>query len=397
MKYDFEHTNGTRYGTGSGKWQAIEDTLHSRPQDIVPLSVADMEFKTAPEIVNGVKDALENTVLGYYQPTPAYYKAVGDWMKNRHHWQIKPEWIVNTDGIVRAFHVAVRAYTKPGEGVILMTPVYYPMYHAIQYNQRQLVENPLIDAGDHYEIDWADFEQKCQDPNVTMFLMCSPHNPGSRLWTKAEQEKIFAICQANHVLVVVDEIHNDLVMPGHQHVMFPTISKAAEQNCVVMTAPSKTFNLAGFQTSNIIIPNETLRQQFLAILYQGTPGPNCNYLGYKACYYAYTQGAAWLDQCLQVIQHNYQLVADFMQQNFPQIKVFKLEASYLLWMNWNGLNLDYKELQRINQQEAKLFFDEGAMFGKAAQGFERWNLAEPTHYVEEALQRMKQTYAKYVD
>lgn len=395
-KYDFVNTNGTRYDTGSQKWQEVEDALHAKPKDIVPFSVADMEFKTAPEIVKGVRDALENTVLGYYNPNHKWLQATCDWMKKRHNWDAKPEWIVNTDGVIHAFFTCVRAYTKPGDKVILMTPIYYPMYSAITRNHRQIIENPLIDAGDHFEIDWDNFEKDAEDPKTTMFLMCSPHNPGTRLWTKDEQKRMYDICSKNGVQICVDEIHNDLVMPGYHHVMLPTISKEIENNVVVMTAPSKSFNLAGFQTSNIFIPNPDLRKKFLEVLGTEYTNPKCNYLGYVACYNAYTKCADWLDQCIKVIDHNRQIVTDFLHENFPQIKVYRMEATYLLWMNWKGLGLDYKELKRINQQEAKLFFDEGAAFGKAGQGFERWNLAEPTKYVEEGLERMKQAYSKYV-
>ncbi len=395
MKYDFE-TVHDRYDDGSIKWLEVEDTLGKRPKDVVPFTVADMEFPTCPDIVSGVKNVLDNQVIGYNNPTPRYYDAVLGWMRDHHNWNAKKEWIVNTDGIVHAFHLAVKAFTKPGEGVMLMTPVYYPMYHAIRINNRKLVESPLIDAGDHFEIDCDDFEKKAKDPNTKLFIFCSPHNPGTRLWTKEEQERIAKICLENNVIVCADEIHNDLVMPGYKHVMYPTISKEAEQNSIIMTAPSKAFNLAGFQTSNIFIPNEKLRQKFLDVMHTDQAVYRCNYLGYVACYLAYTQGAEWLNQCIHVIDHNRQVVTDFMHENFPQIKIYRMEATYLLWMNWKGLDIPADKLKEINRKEAGLFFDEGPTFGKAGEGFERWNLAAPTWVVKAGLERMKKAYSKYL-
>ena len=196
--------------------------------------------------------------------------------------------------------------------------------------------------------------------------------------------------------MVSDEIHFDLIMPGHEHIVYASLSKEVEQNCIVCTAPSKTFNLAGLQTSNIFVPNPELREHYLKCLKQTNPNPKCNVLGYVACQAAYEHCSDWLDECNAVIDTNHKLVVDFLAKEFPQIQVIDLEATYLLWMDWRGLGIDYKELERINHEDAKLFFDEGYVFGAQGEGFERWNLACPTHYVEEALQRMKATYSKYV-
>ena len=395
MKYDFT-TVYKRYGCGSGKWDEMQRENSNVGEDVIPFSVADMEFVEAPEIVEGLKAFLDTTVLGYANATDSYKEAVCAWMKKRHNWDAKPEWILPSHGVVDAFFSAIKCYTNEGDGVMLLTPVYYPMYIGIKVNNRVLVDCPLVERGDTYEIDFEDFEKKAKDPNTKLFILCSPHNPCGRVWTKEELERIGRICNENHVLVVDDEIHHDLIMPGHTHYVYAALSTEMEQNCLVLTAPSKTFNLAGLQTSNIFVPNEALRREMEAFLKRGSANPKCNILGYKACEIAYSSCGEWLDECIQVIDENRRVITEFMAENFPQIRVCELQATYLLWMDWNGLGLDYKELERINRQEAGLFFDEGYIFGAQGEGFERWNLACPTSYVVAALKRMKEAYGKYV-
>lgn len=395
MSYNFKTVNN-RFGTGSKKWNELVAHGVKPEENIIPFSVADMEFETAPEIKEALKEKIDNSVLGYENPTPAYLNAVCSWMKTRHNWDAKPEWILPEHGVVDAFFHCVKFFTKPGDGVLLMTPVYYPMYHAVLDNDRKLVDSPLLRCGDHYEIDFADFEKKAADENTKLCILCSPQNPCGRVWTREELQKVADICLKHHVLVVSDEIHFDLIMPGHEHIVYASLSKEVEQNCIVCTAPSKTFNLAGLQTSNIFVPNPELREHYLKCLKQTNPNPKCNVLGYVACQAAYEHCADWLDECNTVIDTNRKLVVNFLAKEFPQIQVIDLEATYLLWLDWRGLGIDYKELERINHEEAKLFFDEGYVFGAQGEGFERWNLACPTRYVEEALQRMKAAYSKYV-
>lgn len=395
MAYNFE-TVGKRYHTGSRKWNELLASGVREDEDIIPFSVADMEFETAPEIVTAIKEEVEHYVLGYANPTREYLDTVCRWMRERHGWDARPEWILPEHGIVDAFFNAVKIFTQPGEGVMLMTPVYYPMYRAVNDNSRVLVDCPLVYKGDRYEIDFADFERKATDENTKLLILCSPHNPIGRVWRRDELEHIAEICLKHHVLVLSDEIHFDLVMPGHKHIVYASLSEEAANNCIVCTAPSKTFNLAGLQTSNIFVPNPALREQYMAGLKRGNPNPKCNILGYRACEAAYKHSAPWLEQAIRVIDTNRKLVADFMAREFPQVQVIDLEATYLLWMNWRGLGLDSRELERINHQEARLFFDEGYIFGAQGDGFERWNLACPTRYIREALERMKTAYKKYV-
>lgn len=394
MKYNFA-TTVPRYGVGSSKWDDLQAMWPDAGEDVIPFSMADMEFVLAPEIKEGLKEFIDKTILGYACATNHYQKAVCDWQKSRNKWDAKPEWILLTHGVVDAFFEAVKCYTNEGDGIILFTPVYYPMYNAINRNKRVLRDCPLVKRGKTYDIDFALLEKYAKEPATKLLILCSPHNPCGRVWTKKELERIGKICNANGVLVISDEIHSDLLMPGYCHTVYAALGKEYEQHCVIMTAPSKTFNLAGLQTSNIFIPNEKLRQKFYAQQQTGVNVPRLNSLGYVACEIAYTQCDTWLEECLKVINTNKELVVNFLAQHFPQIEVCELQATYLLWMNWRGLGLSYKELERINRQEAKLFFDEGYVFGEPGQGFERWNLACPTKYVEAALQRMIKAYAKY--
>ena len=391
MQYDFE-TVRKRFGTGSFKWDEMIKNGVNESEDIIPFSVAEMEFVTAPEIVEAIKCELDSSIMGYAGPTAEYLETVCEWMRTRHKWNAKPEWILPSHGVVDAFFTAVRAFTDEGDGVILNTPVYYPMYEAVVSQGRRLVDNPLINRGTRYEIDFEDFERKASDPDTKLLILCSPHNPCGRVWTREELLKIGEICLKNDVIVISDEIHFDLVMPGHEHTVFASINDGFANNCVVCTAPSKTFNIAGLQTSNIFIPNPELREKFLRSLMLSNPHPKCNILGYCASGAAYKFCASWLDGALRVIDTNRKLICGFIAREIPKIKVHELEGTYLLWLDFNGLGHDYKELERINHG-AKLFFDEGYIFGKRGEGFERWNIACPTRYIEDALHRLKKFYS----
>jgi len=394
MQYNFTSIT-PRYGTGSNKWTEIQDALPGFQGDILPFSVADMEFETAPEIRAGLKEYIDRYVLGYANPTEEFKSSVCGWMKRRHNWEIQPDWIISSHGIIKAFFTAVRAYTKPGEGVMLMTPVYYPMYAAIEKNQRLLVDTQLVNHDGRYEIDWADFEAKAKDPNTKLLILCSPHNPSGRVWTREELERIGRICIDNGVVICSDEIHFDIIMPGFHHIVFASISEEFAQHSVICTAPSKTFNLAGLQTSSIIIPNQRLRETFYSVELTECTNPKCNILGYEANRIAYEQCEGWLEEALKVIDTNRRMVEDFMKKEFPMVRITPLEGTYLLWMDFNAMNIDCMELAWVLREKAQMFFDDGYIFGDSGRGFERWNLACPTRYIAEGLARMKTALAPY--
>lgn len=387
--YDFE-TVRPRRGMGSFKWDEMTK-VPSMPEDIIPFSLADMELLNPPEIIEGLKAFLDRTVLGYAMPTEEYKRTVKDWMLRRHGWSIETEWLKDAPGVINAFFTAVKAFTEEGDGVMLMTPVYYPMYYAIQRNNRVLVDNKLVINGDRYEIDFDDFERKAKDPNTKLLILCSPHNPTGRVWTPEELTRIGRICVDNGVLIVADEIHHDLIMPGYRHTVFASLSDEFAQHSITCTAPSKSFNLAGMQTSNIVIPNKAIRDVYWKEVLTTEGNPKCNILGMEACRLAYEHCGNWLDQLISLVDTNRKIIVDFLNSELPEIKVFRLEGTYLLWMDFNGLGIECRELARILREEANLFFDEGFIFGRQGEGFERWNLACPTKYIEEALARLKRT------
>jgi aminotransferase/cystathionine beta-lyase len=389
--YDFT-TLVDRSGMASAKWLAMRRANPAVPDDIPPFSVADLDLKMAPEIIEGLKDFLDDAVLGYTAPPAEFVQAVIDWMQRRHGWTVAPDWIVQSPGVVPAFHTAIRALTEPGDGVITQTPAYYPFYNAIERNQRRLVRNPLVLRDGHFKIDFEQLRRIAADPANKLLLFCSPHNPTGRVWTREELREIADIVLANDLVLISDEIHFDLVLPGHRHTVVATLGEDIAQRALVCTAPSKTFNLAGMGASNIVIPNADLRARFDAEQQAGG-FIFLTTLGYKACELAYTRGEPWLAGLLQLIQRNHQLVKRFMAERIPEIVVFDLEGTYLQWMDFRGLGKSADELQTIHEQQALVFFDEGTVFGEEGAGFERMNLATPTTAVQDALERLARCYA----
>lgn len=388
MKYDFENVID-RSNLGSSKWSGMKKANPDVPDGIVPFSVADMELKNAPEIIEGLRDYLnvDKMSLGYTSPTESYNEAVKAWMKRRHNWDVDMQWNVLSPGVVAAIFHAVCAFTEPDDGVILFSPVYYPFKMSIELNKRTLVDVPLVDQGLHYEIDWESFEAAAKDPVNKVLLFCSPHNPVGRVWTSAELKRISEICLENNILMLSDEIHNDLIMPGYKHTVYATISEEAAQSCVIFTAPSKSFNLAGLHTSNIFVPNNELRKRFFDEMFSSALF-TLNAIGYKACEIAYTQCADWLDQTIVLVDKNAKLVETYLSEKIPQIIVYPLEGTYLQWWDCRNLFNSDLEMEEFMKKKAHMFLDEGYMFGETGKGFERINLACPTHVLQEALERL---------
>ncbi|EHJ00232.1 Cystathionine beta-lyase [Clostridium sp. DL-VIII] len=387
MKYDFE-TLVSRKNVGSSKWNLMSKTNEKVTDDIVPFSVADMEFKNPPEIIDGLKKYLDSSILGYTQATDEYYKAVCNWMEKRHDWKIKKEWIVEFSGVVPALYTIVRALTKEEDGVLIMTPVYYPFYKAIEDNKRKVVKSQLMLCEDHYEIDLEDLEEKAKLESTKLMILCNPHNPVGRVWSEDELIKIGKICIDNNVLIVSDEIHFDLIMPGFKHTVFASISEEFAKNSVICTAPSKTFNLAGLQTSNIIVSNKRIKDKIASEKRTASGNSGLNIFGYKACEIAYNECEEWLDELIQVLDRNKKIVENFVKTHLPEIKVVNLEGTYLQWLDFRNLEKDHRSLEKFMTTEAMLFFDEGYVFGDEGRGFERINLACPSNVLEAALQRL---------
>ena len=384
MKYDFT-TRIDRSNTGAFKYDFMPEPL--RGSGIVPLTIADMEFSAPPEVNEAVVHAALHGCYGYTGPQGEYLEAVKHWQKTRHDWQIEDDWYVVTNGVVQALGIAVRAFTEKGDGVLIMTPVYHPFYSAVEGNGRRIVESPLIESEGRYEIDFADLEAKAREEDVKLMLLCSPHNPVGRVWSRDELAQIARIAYENGVIVVSDEIHNDLILPGYEHTVFAKLPEA-RSNCVVCTAVSKTFNLAGLSCSNIFVPDKALRERFSAEADRS--GCGCvPYIARPATIAAYTKGAGWLDELLSVVNANFELLYSFIGERLPMLRVTRAEGTYLAWIDMRALNMDHEELNEFLVNEARLCDSDGDMFGKAGRGFRRWNLALPREILEESLLRLE--------
>lgn len=387
MKYNFE-TAPDRRGTGAFKWNSMYEAKPDVSDGVIPFSVADMEFQNPQPLLDGMAKYVSEAVYGYTGPTHAYYESVINYMKRRHNWEIQKDWIITTPGVVPALNELVKAFSEPGDGVIITRPVYYPFSMAIENSGRKLVNVSLINRNGHYEMDFEGLERAAKDPSTKLMILCSPHNPVGRVWTEEELRKLTSICNSNGVMILSDEIHFDFVFPGHKHTVLATLSEEIQQNNIFCTAPSKTFNLGGVQVSNIIIPNPKLREQYNE--YHKSMGMLAlNMFAYKVGELVYNTCGDWYEELMQVLDTNRKLVEQYITTYLPQIKVIPLEGTYLQWLDCRALGMSGKELETFMQEKAELFFDEGYIFGEEGDGFERWNLACPTKYIQEGLERLR--------
>ena len=385
MHFDFD-TVIDRRGTASAKHDTVE--ANGYPADVLPMWVADMDFQVPPCVTDALQKAVDHGIFGYSFPTEEYFRAVQGWFARRFDWEIQKDWMVFSPGVVFALSTAIRVMTKPGDAVLVQPPVYYPFYRVIHNNERTLVESPLVYEDGRYTIDFGDFERKIIEKDVKLFILCSPHNPICRVWTREELHRIGQICRSHGVKVISDEIHCDFTYPGHPHTPFVKACPELLEDTVVCTAPSKSFNLAGLQTSNIIIPGETLRsawQQEMERINVHAP----NSLGLLACRAAYEAGGQWLDACRSYMQENLAYVREFLRDNIPQIKLVEPEGTYFAWLDCSGLGLSKEALDKLIIQKAKLWLDTGSLFGDCAAQFQRVVLACPRSVVAEAMARLK--------
>ncbi len=384
--YDFE-TPLDRSLEGSAKWNLMYEENADVKPGVVPFSVADMEFRTAPEIVRAIQETAAISTLGYTVATDDYLDSVLGWQFRRHSWTPSIAWLVTTPGVVPAICTAVQAFTQIGDGVIIQPPVYYPFFRAVAENGRRVIENPLIYEGNRWRMNFEELAELVKEPGTRMLILCSPHNPVGRVWTKDELSTLVSLCVANDVLIVSDEIHDDLIMPGHEHTTLMKAMKPGQfEYCMVATAPSKTFNIAGLQCSNIFIENARMRDTFKNQL-RKTGISELNALAWRACQVAYDECEGWLEDLISIIWHNFEIVRDHLANTQPWVRVSDLEGTYLAWLDLRACGADEKALERTMHAH-DLYFDEGAMFGAQGQGFERWNLACPTPIIEQALGRL---------
>lgn len=383
MAYDFT-TLPDRWNAGAFKYEHMKQMKPDVSRDAVPLSVADMEFLNPPEVVAGLKAYLDHNVLGYTGPTEGYFAAVQGWMARRHGFRPEKDWFITSPGIVPALYELVKSLTEPGDGVLMLSPVYHPFRFAAQEQGREAVFCPLIERERTYDVDFALFEKLCALPRVKLFLLCSPHNPVGRIWTGEELLRLADICRKNGVILVADEIHGDLILPGYTFVSVGTLSERYVKNAILCTAPSKTFNLAGMQCSNLFVADDALRDR----LKKEGHYPTLTALGYESCRLAYTYGEPWLEELRTVLGENKKLVETYLSERIPEIKPFELMGTYLMWLDCRGLGLDKDALEKA-MVDGELFFDEGYIFGAEGAGFERLNLACPTWVIRKALEKLE--------
>lgn len=384
-RYDFD-TVTDRRGTNSLKYDfAVE---RGRPADVLPLWVADMDFPAPPCVLDALAGAVRHGIFGYSETKADYAAAVTGWFERRFGWRPEEKWLVKTPGVVYALSMAIRAATEPGEAVLIQPPVYYPFFEVIRDNGRRLVENTLVLREGRYHIDFEDFERKIAGSGVKLFLLCSPHNPVGRVWSLEELQRMSEICARYGVTVVSDEIHCDFAFAEHPHTPFLKACPALAERTVLCTAPSKSFNLAGLQVSNIFLPGEALRARFQKEIAR-TGYSQLNTLGLAACKAAYEGADDWLDQARAYMRANLDFLREYLQERLPQIRLVEPEGTYFAWLDCSGLGLSRQALDELVTQRARLWLDAGHIFGGGSGQFQRVVLACPRSTLAQALQRLE--------
>lgn len=359
------------------------------PEDVLPLWVADMDFKTSSYVEDALAERARHGIFGYSESQTPYFEIVRDWMKRHHDWEVKEPWLIKTPGVVFALAMAVKAYTEPRDGVLIQSPVYYPFSEVIEDNGRRIVSNTLVLGEDHkYYIDFEDFERQIKENQVKLFFLCNPHNPVGRVWTTEELTRLGDICLKYQVTVVSDEIHSDFIFRG-RHQVFADLKREYADITVTCTAPSKTFNLAGLLLSNIFISNRELRHKFrqqvnAAGISQLSP------FGLVACETAYTQGEEWYQAMLAYVAENIAFTKEYVEKHLPGVEMVEHEGTYLVWLDFRKTGLSVEELEDLIVNRAKLWLDSGKIFGKSGEGFQRINVACPRQILEEALHRIRE-------
>ncbi|MFJ1328834.1 MalY/PatB family protein [Capnocytophaga canimorsus] len=388
MKYNFDEVID-RKGTDATKI----DTLQERwgRTDLLPLWVADMDFRTPPFIVDTLKKRIENEVFGYTCKPKCWYDAIIDWQSRRHNWQIAPEMISFTPGVVPALAMAVQALTQPGDKVLIQPPVYFPFAMVVNNNHRTLVNSPLDFKDGQYHINFERLQRDIK--GCKLFLFCHPHNPGGRVWTKEEMQKVAEICHENNVIVVSDEIHADLTLPPFKHIPFATVSEKAKNNSITFASPSKAFNMAGFSSSYAVIENPEIRKKFQQYV-EGNMLCDGNVFAFQTVVSAYKQGESWLNQMLDYVQQNINFLVDYIREHIPQVHVIVPQASYLVFLDFRPLKLSQEQIVHLCVDGAKLALNDGAIYGEEGEGFMRINLACPRSVVACALKQLKEAIEK---
>lgn len=379
MIYDFNKVNNRR-GTCSCKWDDSADP------EVLPMWVADMDFQTAPAIVEALQERISQGIYGYAHVPDEYYEAAIDWFTRRHGWTFRREWMIYVPGVVPALSAIVKALTVPGDKVLIQTPVYNCFFSSIRNNGCGIEANTLVRDGDTFRIDFDDLEKKASDPSVKLMILCNPHNPAGRVWTRGELTRIGEICFRNGVTVVADEIHCELVYPGHEYIPFASISEEFQSRSITCISPSKAFNIAGLHIANIVIPDPEMRKRVdraVNVNEVCDVGP----LGVIAATAAYRHGEDWLTQLIAYLKGNFESFRKYCRENLPEFPVADLEGTYLVWMDCSRLGMASEALEEALVSEAKLWLNAGTMYGEDGEGYMRWNIACPRSVMLEGLER----------
>jgi len=383
MNYNFDEIIDRR-NTGAIKIERCKALYGS--EDVLPLWVADMDFRTPDFIFEAIRERCEHPILGYSMPPKEFYPSLINWIQNHHQWEVKRSWIGFLPGIVPGLAFAVQSLTVPGDAVIVQPPVYYPFFHVVKNNNRELINNPLKLVNGKYEMVFEDLESKIT-PNTKLFILCNPHNPGGRVWSAETLKQLADICVKHNIIVVSDEIHADMVLKGHKHVPFATVSESAAQISLTFMAPSKTFNMPGLISSSYIIPNEVLRHRFVDYM-EASEMTGGNIFAYAASVAAYEKGEEWRKQMLEYVQGNIDYVVDFLKTNIPQIKPMYPEASFLVWLNCKELGMETDELFNFFAQKAGLGLNKGTTFGPGGEYHLRLNVACSRMILKQAMEQL---------
>ena len=384
MAYNFDEII-ERKDTDSLKYDFA--ARRGKPEGLLSLWVADMDFRAPQCVIDALTEKSAHGIFGYSESREDYVEVLQSWFSRRFNWQIQPEWLVKTPGVVFAICAAIRALTQKGDAVLIQQPVYYPFTESITVNHRTLVVNELNFDGSGYTVDYEDFEQKIVHHNVKLFILCNPHNPVGRVWTRKELVRMGDICVKHGVTVISDEIHADFVYPGYKHTVFASLKPEFEDITITCTAPTKTFNLAGLQISNIFVSNRTMRSRIRQEINRYGYS-QLNVMGLVACKAAYTEGEDWLEALKGYLAENLKLLRSFLEANIPQIKLVEPQGTYLVWLDCTSLGLSDKALDELIIHRAKLWLDAGTMFGQGGSGFQRINIACPRSLLQQALEQL---------
>ena len=375
-----------RKNTNSIKWDGHEKfNIHP---DSIPLWVADMDFKTLPEITQALNKQVEFGVYGYAFEPDSYFDSVISWMKRRHNWNIQKEWILTTPGVVSGVNACILAFTEENDSILIQEPVYHPFKNSIKYNKRIPIVNELVRSNTHYSIDFTDFENKIVKNNVKLFILCSPHNPVGRVWLKEELIQMADICLKHNVIIVSDEIHMDFVFKGHEHHVLVNLKPEYQEFVITLVAPSKSFNLAAFKISQLITVNLDYKKR-IEHEYERLGFHGHNTFGLLACEVAYRSGDQFMDDVVEYIYQNILFIKDYISNHISQIQVMDIEGTYLLWLDMSALQLEQSELMEFLNQKAHLWFNDGSIFGASGKGYVRMNCATQREIIKQSLEQLK--------